>query len=56
MFWKSDFYLYHAVSFFHHYTLFTTKQKNLAPEEIKAKSTLLVLAILSVPPLLYEKF
>jgi translation initiation factor 3 subunit A len=54
MFWKSEFYLYHTVAYFHHYSLITTKQKSITPEEVKQKSTLLVLAILAIPPLLYE--
>lgn len=54
MFWKSEFYHYHAVAYFNHYTLIRTKQKNIKTEELEQKSCAFVLSVLSIPPLQNE--
>lgn len=54
MFWKSEFYHYHAVAYFNHYTLIRTKQKNIKSEELGQKSNVFVLSVLSIPPLQNE--
>ncbi len=56
MFWKSEFYLYHAIAYFNHYSLLKTKHKLLTTEELAQKSSNFVLSVLSIPPLTNEQY
>lgn len=54
MFWKSEFYLYHAHAFFSHFSLCKSKSR-LSAEELTAKSSYLILSVLSIPPIQAEQ-
>eukprot|EP00331_Platyophrya_macrostoma_P006711 CAMPEP_0176424382 /NCGR_PEP_ID=MMETSP0127-20121128/10808_1 /TAXON_ID=938130 /ORGANISM="Platyophrya macrostoma, Strain WH" /LENGTH=971 /DNA_ID=CAMNT_0017805437 /DNA_START=50 /DNA_END=2965 /DNA_ORIENTATION=+ len=54
MFWKSEFYLYNAHAFFSHFSLCKSKSR-LSTEELKAKSSYLILSVLSIPPIQAEQ-
>jgi hypothetical protein len=56
MFWKSEFYHYHAIAYFNHFSLLRTKHKNIAIEELSQKSCTFVLAVLCIPPLMNEQY
>ena len=53
VFWNSEYYLYHANAFYSHYTIYKRYSKANS-SEISAKTSLLVLSILSIPPFTIE--
>jgi translation initiation factor 3 subunit A len=54
MFWKSEFFLYSAISYFNHYVLLKGRLRTMSAEEITHKSNTFVLSVLCIPPLLNE--
>lgn len=56
MFWKSEFFHYHAVAYFNHFNLLRTRSKNLAAEDLAAKASNFVLSVIVIPPLMNEQY
>jgi hypothetical protein len=49
VFWRSEYYLYHAYAFYQHFIIFK-KFSKASPEEISQKTDYFVLSVLSIPP------